>query len=217
MGPTEHLAPIFGDEFQAQFERLLIWRRDVRRFRRDLLPSDLLDRILDLACLAPSVGYSQPWRFVSVDSAAARAQARASFEACNAMALAGYKGERAALYAQLKLSGMDDAPQHLAVFADHDSPVGAGLGQATMPETLDYSAVAAVQILWLAARALGVGVGWVSILDPAAVSAAVGAPSDWRLIAYLCLGWPEEEHPDPELVRAGWQGVDPRARELRRA
>jgi len=93
----------------------------------------------------------------------------------------------------------------LAVFADETTERGAGLGRQTMPETLRYSVVGAVHTLWLAARAEGVGVGWVSILEPEVVTRVLEAPADWTLVAYLCLGWPVEEHLDPELERAGWQ------------
>ena len=129
----------------------------------------------------------------------------ANFEACNRDALARYDGDRAGLYATLKLEGLKTAPVHLAVFCDEATEQGQGLGRQTMPEALRYSVVGAIQTLWLAARAHGLGVGWVSILDPAQVSAALDVPAEWRFIAYLCLGWPEEEHLDPELARLGWQ------------
>jgi 5,6-dimethylbenzimidazole synthase len=127
------------------------------------------------------------------------------FEACNGEALRAYAGERAALYARLKLEGLREAPVHLAVFCDEAGVGGHGLGRRTMPETLHYSVVGAVQILWLAARAQGLGVGWVSILTPDVVRTALGIPKAWRLVAYLCIGYPVEEHLDPELVRHGWQ------------
>ena len=109
------------------------------------------------------------------------------------------------LYARLKLEGLTLAPVHLAVCADEGTATGHRLGRATMPETLRYSVVAAVQTFWLAARAEGLGVGWVSILDPAAVCRELDLPSDWTLVAYLCIGWPQEEHDDPELERHGWE------------
>ncbi len=129
----------------------------------------------------------------------------ANFQACNAAALACYEGERAARYANLKLSGLREAPVHLAVFCDHATDAGAGLGRKTMPEMLDYSVVAAVHTLWLAARAEGLGVGWVSILDPVDVCRALAVPPAWKLVAYLCVGRPLEEHLDPELERHDWQ------------
>jgi 5,6-dimethylbenzimidazole synthase len=183
----------------------MAWRRDVRRFRRDPAPEELIDSLLDLAQLAPSVGNSQPWRFIRVESAEKRADIRANFLASNCAALAEQSLGRAGLYARLKLEGIDIAPVQLAVFSDHGTEQGHGLGSRTMPETLDYSVVGMISGLWLAARAAGLGLGWVSILDPDAVSAALGAPESYKFIAYLCIGWPEEEHVDPELVRCGWQ------------
>ena len=197
--------PEFDAEFRATLKALFAWRRDVRRFRPDLLPDGLLAELIDIACLAPSVGNSQPWRFVEVAEPERRAGIVGIYEDCNAEALADYEGERAALYARLKLAGLREAPVHLAVFADEATGAGHGLGRRTMPETLRYSAVLAVHTLWLAARAQGVGVGWVSILDPEAVSRLLDLPEDWALVAYLCLGYPEEEHSDPELERHGWQ------------
>jgi 5,6-dimethylbenzimidazole synthase len=207
-------SPAFDAEFRRTLTALLAWRRDVRRFRSDPVDPALIDELLDLACLAPSVGNSQPWRFVSVASPACRTEIRANFEDCNGQALGGYAGEKAALYASLKLSGLAEAPVQFAVFADEETEAGAGLGRQTMPETLRYSAVLAVHTLWLAARARGLGVGWVSILDPARVARTLKTPAGWSLVAYLCLGYPVEEHLDPELERAGWQARDAACRRL---
>jgi 5,6-dimethylbenzimidazole synthase len=197
--------PIFDEAFRQELAQLMEWRRDVRRFRHDPVPQELVEELLDLVQLSPSVGNSQPWRFVLVESVEKREAIRQNFVAANAEALASFSGERAALYAKLKLSGLDNAPVQLAVFCDHATAQGYGLGARTMPETLDYSVAGMISCLWLAARAAGLGVGWVSILDPAQAARALGAPDCFKLIAYLCLGWPEEEHNDPELVRHGWQ------------
>jgi 5,6-dimethylbenzimidazole synthase len=151
------------------------------------------------------VGLSQPWRFVIVDTPACRAAIRANFETCNAKALAAQSGQRAAGYARLKLAGLDDAPGHLAVFADPATTRGHGLGRHTMPEMIEYSAVTAVHTIWLAARAEGIGMGWISILDPAAVAATLDVPATWTFIGYLCLGFPETEDDIPDLERAGWE------------
>ncbi len=199
------VAAVFDPQFRAQLEALLRWRRDVRRFRPDAVPAELIDRLLGLAALAPSVGNAQPWRFVKVDDPGRRAAVRANFAACNRAALAAYDGERAALYARLKLAGLDAAPVQLAVYADATTSAGGGLGRRTMPETLAYSVVCAVHALWLAARAHGLGLGWISIIEPDAIGRILGVPAEWTLVAYLCLGYPEEEHLDPELERHGWQ------------
>jgi 5,6-dimethylbenzimidazole synthase len=197
--------PIFDDGFRARLNQLFAWRRDVRRFKPDPVASSLIEDLVRTATLAPSVGNSQPWRFVSVETLAAREAIIANFQACNAAALKSYEGERAALYANLKLAGLREAPVHLAVFCDHAVEAGFGLGRKTMPEALDYSVVAAVHGFWLYARAKNLGVGWVSILDPKDVCRALDVPPAWKLIAYLCVGFPLEEHLDPELERQDWQ------------
>ncbi|MTH98399.1 5,6-dimethylbenzimidazole synthase [Roseibium sp. RKSG952] len=206
--------PVFDRAFADKFHELLLWRRDVRRFVTRPLEPGLLSKILDQADLAPSVGNSQPWRIVRVMSPERRATVRSTFEQENSEAMAGFDGERRALYARLKLAGLDDAPEHLAVFCDNATAQGHGLGKATMPETLAYSVVGMIQTLWLAARMRGVGVGWVSILDPVRIHEALSVSEDWQFIAYLCLGYPEEDHVDPELERAGWQGRTPLASRL---
>jgi 5,6-dimethylbenzimidazole synthase len=197
--------PDFPDEFRAGLLDLLRWRRDVRRFKTAPLPEGALERLLALAAIAPSVGLSQPWRFALVDSPERREAVRRCFERCNAEALQCFSGERAALYARLKLAGLAEAPSQFAVFADRSTAQGHGLGRLTMPATIDYSAVMAVHTLWLAARAEGIGMGWVSILDPAEMAEILDTPPEWTLIGYFCLGYPSEEHDVPTLEREGWE------------
>ena len=203
--PGKPDTPLFDEAFFERLEDLIRWRRDVRRFRPDPVESALIDELIGLAALAPSVGNSQPWRFVTVADPARRDAVIGNFEACNADALADFAGEQAKLYASLKLAGLREAPVHLAVFCDTETELGHGLGQKTMPEMLQYSVVGAVNTLWLTARARGLGVGWVSILEPKKIAEILEVPAAWALIAYLCIGWPVEEHTDPELDRTGWQ------------
>jgi 5,6-dimethylbenzimidazole synthase len=195
----------FDSAFRARLRDLLIWRRDVRRFRRDPLPEGTLDALIELACLAPSVGLSEPWRFVVVDDETARAAIRRNFAACNETARAAQETGRATNYARLKLAGLEEAPCHFAVFADRATAQGHHLGRHTMPEMIEYSAVAAVHTIWLAARAHGLGMGWVSILDPQAVATALDVPPEWKFIGYFCLGYPQADDTVPELERAGWE------------
>lgn len=197
--------PVFDEAFRVGLEDLIRWRRDVRRFRTDPLPDGLVEKLIEIAALSPSVGNSQPWRFVRVRDPERRTAIRDDFQARNADALNDYSGEKAKLYASLKLSGLDDAPEHLAIYCDEATDMGHGLGQQTMPETLRYSVVGAIQTLWLAARARGVGMGWVSILDPEHIRQILDVPPSWTLVGYLCIGYPVEEHLDPELERHGWQ------------
>ena len=196
--------PVFEPPLRESLLGLLAWRRDVRAFRSDPLPAGMIERLIATACLAPSVGLSEPWRFVVVENPAARESVRANFTACNATALASQDGSRQALYARLKLSGLDQAPVQVAAFAEGDCAQGHGLGRQTMPTALDYSVAIAIHTLWLAARLEGVGLGWVSILDPESVAATLEVPPTWRLIGYLCIGYPAEEHDLPALQRAGW-------------
>jgi 5,6-dimethylbenzimidazole synthase len=195
----------FDDAFRARLRDLLIWRRDVRRFRADPLPVGTLDRLFDIACLAPSVGLCQPWRFIVVDDLRRREAVRDLFKVCNADALDSYTGEKAGRYAALKLAGLEEAPSQFAVFTDRTTTVGHGLGRRTMPETAEYSTVAAISMMWLAARAEDIGMGWISILDPARMNDILDVPKSWRFIGYFCLGYPQTESDQPELERVGWE------------
>jgi 5,6-dimethylbenzimidazole synthase len=170
--------------------------------------------ILNSAALAPSVGNSQPWRFVRLRSPAVRAALARHVEVQNAQAAQLHAAERHARYRALKLHGLDEAPEIIAVFCDEKAEAGHGLGIATMPETLRYSVVLAIHTLWLAAKLRGIGVGWVSILDPQVIAAMLDVPARWSLIAVLCVGYPAEETDIPELERSGWQPREPLADRL---
>ena len=207
-------APHFDDPFRETLEQLLVWRRDVRHFKTAAVPQPLVDHLLDLAQLSPSVGNSQPWRWVDVRSVEARSKIRDNFRRCNAEALAMQPADRSALYARLKLEGLEAAPVQFAVCCDVTTEQGHGLGRLTMPEMLQYSAVSSVFTFWLAARSVGLGVGWVSILDHAEVEAALDLPEAYSLIAYLCVGWPQEDHAEPELERLGWQARSTASRHI---
>jgi 5,6-dimethylbenzimidazole synthase len=200
--------PIFSDAFRTDLELLFRWRRDVRRFTGRPVERELFEYLIDLTASAPSVGYSQPARFVEVSDPLRRARIVAEYERCNADALATYAGEQRRHYAALKLAGLREAPIHLACFADESTARGGGLGRLQMPESLAYSVVTALQTFALAARAYGLGVGWVSILEPGHVAEIVDVDPAWKLVAYLCIGYPVEEHADRELERAGWETTD---------
>jgi 5,6-dimethylbenzimidazole synthase len=200
--------PLFDSVFREHLAALFRWRRDVRRFRPDAVADSVVDSLFQIAQSAPSVGLSQPWHFATVADAGRRAAVRANFVACNAAATR-QAGSREAAYAALKLAGLDEAPVHFAVFADPAPVQGHGLGRLTMPETTAYSAVMAVHTLWLAARSIGLGLGWVSILDPAPLAGILDVPAEWRFIGYFCLGVPAAETETPELERAGWEQRQP--------
>jgi 5,6-dimethylbenzimidazole synthase len=181
-------------------------RRDVRSgFLPEALADDVLLRVLGAAHNAPSVGLMQPWRFLVIRSLRVRGAVREIFSQAQQLAADSYTGERAELYRGLKLEGILEAPQNICIACDPLCERGHRLGRQSMPETAIYSAVCAVQNLWLAARAEGIGVGWVSILDPEALKVLLGIPAHMVLVAYLCLGYVDGFQSTPELERAGWE------------
>ena len=196
----------FADEQLAGVYRAIRERRDVRTgFLPDPLPEELLCRLLNAAHQAPSVGLMQPWRFIVIRSAEVRRAVHAIFSDASRVARETYSDERAALYSSLKLEGILSAPQNICIVCDPDSAKGHRLGRHTMPETAIYSVVCAIQNFWLAARAEGVGVGWVSIFDPEALKSLLGVPASFVAVAYLCVGYVESFAAYPELERAGWE------------
>jgi 5,6-dimethylbenzimidazole synthase len=196
----------FGAIERQAVYRAIRERRDVRRgFLPELMPDELLDRLLEAAHSAPSVGLMQPWRFIVVRDLNVRQAIHRIFLDTNEKALAAYDGERQQNYAGMKLEGILEAPQNLCIVCDTESSQGHQLGRRTMPETALYSAVCAVQNLWLAARVEGIGVGWVSILEPTLLRCALGIPEHITPVAYLCLGYVDEFAAEPDLERVGWE------------
>jgi 5,6-dimethylbenzimidazole synthase len=200
------IAADFNEVERGAIYRVIGARRDVRRgFLPTPLPDVLLTRLLQAAHEAPSVGLMQPSRFILIRSLAVRRQIHSVFRQANSEALTRYQGARRDQYAELKLEGILEAPLNLCVVCDAQSEQGHGLGRQTMPETAVYSSVCAIQNLWLAARAEGVGVGWVSILSPQALRSILKIPSHVVPVAYLCLGYVDGFGKEPELQRLGWE------------
>ncbi len=198
--------PEFSPQFEKEFEQLLSWRRDVRTFKQTPLAADLVGEILAQALTyAPSVGNSQPWRVVRVNSGAIRQTVRDHVEEEHTRSAKIYDDETGRHFNRLKLHGLDTAPEQFAFFSVSDPSEGRGLGRQTMPETLVWSTVMAIHTLWLATRVKGVGLGWVSILQPAKMNEILDCPQGWRFVAYLCMGYPAIESQTPELVREDWQ------------
>jgi 5,6-dimethylbenzimidazole synthase len=196
----------FSEPERAAVYRAIAARRDVRRgFVDRPLSEELLQRLLAAAHSAPSVGLMQPSRFIVIRNLATRKAVHDIFQETNVKAAETYGGEQREQYAALKLEGILEAPQNLCVVCDPQNERGHKLGRHTMPETAVYSTVCAVQNLWLAARAEGVGVGWVSILDPVRLRTALHIPEHILPVAYLCLGYVERFASEPELERAGWE------------
>jgi len=196
----------FNESERAAVYRAIDTRRDVRRgFVDRPLPEELLQRLLAAAHSAPSVGLMQPSRFIVIRDLATRTAVHNIFEEANHKAAATYQGEQGKQYAALKLEGILEAPQNLCIVCDTQNERGHKLGRHTMPETAAYSTVCAVQNLWLAARAEGIGVGWVSILDPVRLRSLLHIPDHILLVAYLCLGYVDQFATEPELERSGWE------------
>ena len=196
-------------ERQAVY-RAIRERRDVRSgFLPEPMSDELLRKLLEAAHNAPSVGLMQPWRFIVIRDVVVRQTMHKIFLDANQQAIAGYEGEQQKNYAGMKLEGILEAPQNLCIVCDSQSNQGHRLGRRTMPETALYSAVCAVQNLWLAARAEGIGVGWVSILEPSLLRSALNIPEHITPVAYLCLGYVEAFAAEPDLERAGWEKRTP--------
>ncbi len=196
----------FDEHERRGVYRAIRERRDVRRgFLPEPLPEPVLYKLLEAAHSAPSVGLMQPWRFIVVRDVHVRQQVHKIFLDANQDAAANYEGERQQNYAGMKLEGILEAPQNLCIVCDSQSAQGHRLGRHTMPETALYSAVCAVQNLWLAARAEGIGVGWVSILEPNLLRKTLGIPDGIIPVAYLCLGYVEAFAGEPDLERFGWE------------
>jgi 5,6-dimethylbenzimidazole synthase len=200
----------FGENERQAVYRAIRERRDVRRgFLPEPIPDELLGRLLEAAHNAPSVGLMQPWRFIVVRDIGVRQAIHNIFLDANQRARADYEGERQQNYSGMKLEGILEAPQNLCIVCDSESSQGHQLGRRTMPETALYSAVCAVQNLWLAARAEGIGVGWVSILEPSLLRRTLQIPEHITPVAYLCLGYVDAFAAEPDLERAGWERRTP--------
>lgn len=195
--------PSFDDNFKSGLLELLKWRGNVRHFRPDPIPSAIVDALIASGSRSPSVGYSQPWRFVLIKTPAIRKKVRESLMA-SLQAPAGEPGERSASYAdlpmpalpacELNLWGLDQAPEQMAVFCDMSTNTGHGLGRQTMPTMLEYSTVMACYTLWLVARSYQIGVGWMPTPAPDEMRSILLVPDSWKPIAYLCIGYPAEDH-----------------------
>jgi 5,6-dimethylbenzimidazole synthase len=193
-----------SDEARAVY-RAIFERRDVRsQFLPEPIPDAVLARILEAAHHAPSVGFMQPWDFILIRDVAVRRRIHDNFLQSNRRAAEIYEGERRNLYGRLKLEGILDSPLNICVTCDHSRPTGDGVGKQSIPETDLYSAVCAVENLWLAARAESLGVGWVSIIDNKALAQTLGLPEHVTPVAYLCVGYVSHFEPRPELETVGW-------------
>ncbi|MCW2957345.1 MAG: cobT [Solirubrobacterales bacterium] len=200
----------YPDDAIAAVHRVIAERRDIRRFRPDAVPEDLLQRVLTAAHHAPSVGLMQPWRFIIVADDGRRSAIRLLAQRERVRQAARFD-ERARHFLDQKIEGIVEAPLGVVVCCDHGDPEAEVLGRGTIPETDVYSTACAIQNLWLAARAEGLGVGWVSFYRPQDLRDVLGMPGRVEPMAYLCLGWPDERPTRPGLEAAGWSARLPPA------
>ncbi len=202
---TPEAAEAFPEADRRALYDAVALRRDVRHFRAGLdVDAATLDRILGAAHRAPSVGHSQPWRFILVRDLARRQRIRASFLRCREVESERFAPARREAYLSLKLEGIVDAPLNVCVVVDLRERGEAVLGTSVQPDTLRGSAYCAVENLWLAARVEGIGVGWVSIVEPAVLRSELALPAGVEPVAYLCVGHPVAFRRTPMLEEAGW-------------
>ena len=199
----------FSKSEQEAVYRAIKERRDVRKFRNDPVSNDIIERLLAAAACAPSVGYMQPWNFILIHDNAIRKQIHAAFVEANTEAEQMFPPERRNQYAALKLEGILECALNICITCDRTRFGTVGLGRTHQPDMDLFSTVCAVQNLWLAARAEGVGVGWVSIIKPEALKSTLNIPDHIVPIAYLCVGYTEMFAKEPELKTAGWQNEIP--------
>lgn len=200
------MSETFSKTEQEVIYRVIRARRDIRHFQKEPVPRDALHRMLEAAHFAPSVGFMQPWNFIFVNSLTLRQKIKNEFIETNKDQLEQItESERRKLYRELKLEGIMEAPVNLAVTCDRNRDAPFVLGRGPMPETDLYSTCLAIENMWLAARAEGIGIGWVSILDKEKVGEILKLPAGVRLVAYLCVGYPVEFRTRPLLEEAGWK------------
>ena len=199
------MAEGYPPEARDAVYKVIAERRDVRQgFRPDPVPAEVLGRVLAAAHQAPSVGFSQPWDFVVITDRARRERIAALAGRHRDAFAADLPGARARAFDRLKIESILDTPVNIAVSCDRTRGGRHTLGRATQPRTADFSSVLAVANLWLAARAEGLGVGWVSFFDERELAAELGLPAHVEVIAYLCVGYVDQFAPEPELATAGW-------------
>ena len=192
-----------GDERDA-LHVVLSARRDVRRFRPDLVPDDVLHRVLSAGHMAPSVGHSQPWRFIVIRRPATRERAALLADGERLAQAAQMAPGSARRLLDLQLEGIREAPLGLVVCCDRRAPAAGVLGRATFPDADVWSCACAIENMWLAARVEGLGLGWVTLLDPVDLAGLLHLPAGVETLGWLCVGWPDERPPAPGLERAGW-------------
>lgn len=199
----------FTEEQQRILAEIMSSRRDIRgnNFTSKEVTDEAINKLLETAHWAPSVGFSQPWEFVVIRDESIKTQVAESFSLENEKARGLFQPERQQKYADLKLEGIHEAPVNIAVF--YKPTVEPVLGQTSMPDTGEYSVVCAIQNMWLMSRAMNLGLGWVSIINPEKIKEILKSPHRNKLIAYLCIGYVDRFHNQPELEMLGWEERKP--------
>lgn len=202
---TRQPAVFFSDTDRHAVYKAIYNRRDVRgQFKPDRIPDDVLARVLSAAHHAPSVGFMQPWNFLVIESDAVKRKVHTAFLQANEEAAVMFPEDKQSTYRRLKLEGILESPINLCVTCDRSRHGPTVIGRTHIRSMDVYSSVCAVQNLWLAARAEGLGVGWVSIVRQEALREALGMPSSIVPVAYLCMGYVSHFFDKPELESAGW-------------
>jgi nicotinate-nucleotide--dimethylbenzimidazole phosphoribosyltransferase len=189
---------------RAALADVIAARRDVRRFRPDPVSDEILQQVLAAGHAAPSVGHSQPWRFIVVHDLALRATAAVMADRARLAQARQLDADSARHLRSLQLEGIREAPVGVVVCCDRRARPAGVLGRATFPDADLWSCACAIENIWLAARAHGLGLGWVTLFDPDELSAMLGLPDGVVTLGWLCLGWPDERPPIPGLERQGW-------------
>ncbi|WP_242612747.1 5,6-dimethylbenzimidazole synthase [Janibacter limosus] len=198
-----------GESVTEALAAVVAGRRDIRRYRPDAVPEDLITSVLEAGHRAPSVGHSQPWRFIVVTDPTTRDRAAAMADRARVDQAAHLASERAARMLDLKLEGLREAPVGIVVACDRRTPATGVLGRATFPDADMWSCATAIENMWLTARAHGLGMGWVTLFDPDELADLLGLPEGVVTLGWLCLGWPDERPPSPGLERAAWSRKTP--------
>lgn len=199
----------FSAEVQEALSVIIGARRDIRRYRPDPVPTETLDRVLVAGHRAPSVGHSQPWRFIVVTNPQTRERAARMADEQRLRQAAQLEHDAARRLLDLQLEGIREAPLGIVVACDRRTPAAGVLGRATFPDADLWSCACAIENMWLTARAEGLGMGWVTLFEPDELHDLLGIPEGVLTLGWLCLGWPDERPPDPGLERAGWSKRQP--------
>ena len=199
----------FPPEYADHLAQIIAARRDIRRYRPDPVPDHLLRQVLEAAHHAPSVGHSQPWRFIVVTDARRREEAARMADTQRLAQATRLEPDAGRRLLDLQLEGIREAPLGIVVCCDRRTKPQGVLGRATFIDSDLWSCAAAIENAWLTARTLGLGLGWVTLFEPESLALLMNLPDGVETLGWLCLGWPDERPPAPGLERAAWSRRQP--------